>query len=315
MSRWWMLGAVLPLVAGCGGGSSSTDDRERFGVTYIDPVSAETDADTGLPLFRRFDILCVGTKTDNNNTPDDDTDDTATAINVDLAMTAAVISFRAVWVNNELNDQDVELIGDGFRLNIYEIDSPGGSRVGEAIWHSDMDFSDVNEANGNDATVRYFESLESSGFDYDRVEATDETPIDSTIYKCDDNWQVTSVAAVVEDSDNKADPYQFPHSGGDAIGINGSVGGDVEVGDDQGYIITIPQSDTLPGSDTVGYRGANTIGAAGTYFWWGLDENGNGVDVDKTYEAELEVRICPVGSVCDDLKHAFQFKLADKVQN
>lgn len=284
MSRWWMLGAVLPLVAGCGGSSSSDDDRKRFGVTYGfnlgSSLSVTTEND--LLLFSRLDVACNSTQT---------IDDVSQLVSLDLGIDVVQVAFSMAWINNDFDSQNVTLTGDGFRVVIYKVNDSDSERT--EVWDSDFNYGTLNAANGNDASARYFESLARSG---PILDAEDQM----TTYDCDDNWQS---AAVGEDTDGLADPFQFRHSGGDAIGVHDGV----VVGDDESYEVIIPQSEVFPTNVTAGYR----LGA-GTYVWNGFDKAGEQVSIEATYEAELEARICVTGSVCETQKSTLQFRIADK---
>ena len=286
MSRWWMLGAVLPLVAGCGGSNSSDDDRVDFGVVYTEPATVSA-GDDGLPVFTRVDLVCSGVK---------GSGDEAESITIDLGLDVVTLAFQMKWINNELSDQNVVLTGDGFKVSIYTVDAGSGSRSASSVWNSDFDYTDVNNANGNGNDQRYFES-QSSGVELGS------NSVDT--YDCNDS-----------DVDGSPDSSVLSHSGG-VIGENSNVSGDslnavgeAIVGDDQEYTVTIPQSEEVPGAKTIGPR----VGS-GQYIWWGLGESGEELSVDNLYEAEMEIRICKLGvSVCEDLKKTYQFRIAAKVE-
>ncbi len=284
MSRWWMLGAVLPLVTGCGGSSSSDDDRLRFGVTYGFNLNASSPAtvENDLLVFSRVDVTCTHAQT---------VDDVTQVLSLDLGLDAVQVVFGMTWINNDFDSQNITLTGDGFKVVIYKVNDSDGVRT--EVWDSDFSYINVNAANGNDSSARYFESLAHSG---PILNAEDQ----ATIYDCDDDWQKVTVS---EDSDLLADPFQFRHSGGDVIGMHSGV----VVGDDESYEVIIPQSFEFPTDVTDGFR----IGA-GTYVWSGLDKNGDQVSNDATYEAELEARICVTGTECEIQKSALQFRVADK---
>lgn len=284
MSRWWMLGAVVPLVVGCGGsGSSSTDDdRLRFAVAYGFNLGASSSVTTenNLAVFSRVNVVCNSTQT---------IEDVSQLVSLDLGMDVPQISFGMTWRNNDLDSQNITLTGDGFKVVIYRVNDSDGVRT--EVWDSDVSYTTVNAINGNDASARYFESLARSG---PILNADDQM----TIYDCDDDWQS---AAVGEDIDNAADPFQFRHSGGDVIGIHDGIG----VGDDDSYEVIIPQSEVFPTDTSGGYRNG-----AGTYFWYGLDKAGEQVSAEATYEAELEARICVTGTECEVQKRTLQFRIA-----
>ena len=289
MSRWWMLGAVLPLVVGCGGGSSDTDDRVLFRVDFGITTAVETEND--LPLYRRIDAPCIGTKT---------VDSVDEVVTLDLGFDMSQVAFAMSWINNDLDDQNVTMTGDGFRVVIHQIDDADGMRT--EVWDSDFSYGLVNAANGNDGDARYLESISSSG----TILNDDE---DTSVYDCNDDWQVTNgsvtVGVVEADADTSPDPYQFKNSNGDTIGNHNGV----VVGDNESYEVIIPQSEKLPGS-VVGYRAG-----AGAYLWHGFNMDGVAVPLTATYEAELEARICITGIECEEKKKIFQFRIAEKTSS
>ena len=128
--RWWMLGAVLPLVAGCGGGSSSDDDRERFGLiagfgtgsspsTIIEDVVTASRFELATWCFEEESDDEGGTQASDNELESDDKV-------VQLVM-------AHVWINNVLDTQRVEVDGAGFEVTVFKEED---GAVDIEIWNS-----------------------------------------------------------------------------------------------------------------------------------------------------------------------------------
>ncbi len=129
MSRWWMLGAVLPLVAGCGGSSSSDGDRERFGLiagfgSGSSPTTIVEDALT----ITRFEPTnwCFEEESDGDGgTQISDNELEGDGQFVQLAL-------AHVWINNLLDTQRVEVDGAGFEVTVFKEEDGDDSQ----IWNS-----------------------------------------------------------------------------------------------------------------------------------------------------------------------------------
>lgn len=111
MSRWWMLGALVPLVAGCGGGGTDTDDRISFGAFMGFGTSTSSILDS-LTVVRFEQILSCKQADASNVLVDPEVDLEAT-----ITMVSVPLGFR--WINNEFDSQRVEVLDHGFKATVY----------------------------------------------------------------------------------------------------------------------------------------------------------------------------------------------------
>ena len=130
MSRWWMLGAVLPLVAGCGGSSSSDDDRDRFGLFAGFGLGSS-------PSLIVEDALTV-TRFEPTNwcfQEESDGEDGTQASDNELEGDGKFVQLTLghAWINNELDTQRVEVDGAGFEVTIFK---EGDGAPDIEVWNS-----------------------------------------------------------------------------------------------------------------------------------------------------------------------------------
>ena len=280
MSRWWMLGAVLPLVVGCGGGSSSDDDRELFGVIFVPSAVVAEVGEDGVDVIEKVDDLCSSTS---SVTQDGVTQDVTTTVDVGDSVT---IAFQMKWINNKLGAQDVEFIGDGFQVRVSSIEDTG--EFLEDIWSSYDDYFE------DDAEKQHFET---------GVEGLEVAPESSegTLYKCNnDNGR----------ADETGEDALLPNP----VVLIHTLDGSLVNSESFQSTITVPQSESIPNQDNDLWLASDLVfrSTVGTYLWRGITSSGEEASVDKLYEAEMRVTVCPVGDTCDDLVQTYRFRLRNK---
>ncbi|PCJ46020.1 MAG: hypothetical protein COA99_03610 [Moraxellaceae bacterium] len=125
MFRWMMLGAVVPLMVGCGG-KSSDDDREAFGFSA---GFGDVRLILGTTTVIRSNQSCL--EADNNG----DLVEPLNILNTELEITSVPVV--AKWVSNALENQRVEVTGEGFKASFYKEGESGGSDT--LIWNTYQD--------------------------------------------------------------------------------------------------------------------------------------------------------------------------------
>ncbi len=279
MSRWWMLGAVLPLVAGCGGGSSSTDDRERFSVAYS--LSAENIVEVvdGVATISKVDTVC-------NSTVEEDGVDVTHVL--DLGKDEVVILFRMKWTNNDLDSQNVVLKGDGFKVTVYSVDE-SGERIEQ--WNSYKDYY----PDAGDEERMYLESAVEGTY----VVTNSDTGVDEEVT---DNCNNENGRG---DEDELGDASPLP------LVYSHSTTGNLILDEFSEQSVVIPQSETLPATKPSFWGDIPYRDGVGDYLWRGFDLLGDEVGAGD-FEADLEVTICLVDAGCEVLMRTIEFKVQDK---
>ncbi len=128
ISRWGVLGAVIPLLAGCGGGSSNSDDRVDYAIFagFGSASSASTIAES-ITLTRSVPAAICNEEEEVEGVTQA-SDNALESEHYTVSLPLALL-----WINNTFEAQSVEIDGFGFEVSIYqEVD--GGDDV--LVWNT-----------------------------------------------------------------------------------------------------------------------------------------------------------------------------------